>query len=193
MNLANRITLGRIAVVPLLAALLAFPGPQTCLVAFLVFLGAACTDFVDGFIARRWNMVTSLGKFLDPLADKLLVVVTLIMLAAQRTELGDPWVPAWVVALITAREITVTGLRTVALEQGLVLAADRWGKAKTVFQTAALALLTLHYPTLGFDPNPLGQFLLYIALVLTVFSGWNYCRAVFRGLRDKSETAGRTS
>ena len=119
-------------------------------------------------VARRRNLVTNLGKFLDPLADKLLIASLLIML----TMLG--WVEAWVTVIIVGREIAVTGLRAIAADMGVVIAADRFGKLKTILQMVALCPLVLHFPWYGLDPNPLGKLLLYLALVLTLVSGANY-------------------
>jgi CDP-diacylglycerol---glycerol-3-phosphate 3-phosphatidyltransferase len=167
-NLANNLTLARIAAVPLLVLLLYFPGPGTCLAAMLLFIAASVTDIVDGVVARRRNLVTTLGKFLDPLADKLLIVSLLIML----TRLG--WVEAWVAVIIVGREIAVTGLRAVAADRGVIIAADKFGKLKTILQMVALCPLVLHFTWYGLDPNPLGNILLYLALVLTLVSGVNY-------------------
>jgi len=167
-NSANNLTLARIGVVPLLVVMLSYPGRIMCLAAMLVFIAAAVTDIFDGYIARRFNLVTTLGKFLDPLADKLLVASTLIMLA------GQGFIPAWVAVVIISREIAVTGLRAVAADMGVVIAADAFGKLKTVLQAVALCPLILHFPWYGLDPQPLGTVLLYVALVLTVGSGINY-------------------
>jgi CDP-diacylglycerol--glycerol-3-phosphate 3-phosphatidyltransferase len=167
-NLANNLTLARIAAVPILVVLLSFPGRGTCLAALLVFVAASVTDIVDGIVARRHNLVTTLGKFLDPLADKLLVSSVLIMLA----QLG--WAPGWVVVVIIGREIAVTGLRGIAVDHGVVISADRYGKLKTILQMMAICPLVLHYPWFGFDPAPLGRLLLYVAVVLTLVSGGNY-------------------
>jgi CDP-diacylglycerol--glycerol-3-phosphate 3-phosphatidyltransferase len=167
-NLANNLTLARIGAVPILVVLLYFPGRGTCLAALAVFVVASVTDIADGLVARRRNLVTTLGKFLDPLADKLLVCSLLIML----TRLG--WVEAWVTVIVICREIAVTGLRAVAVDHGVVISADRYGKLKTIVQMVALCPLTLHYPWFGFDPVPLGQTLLYLAVLLTLVSGGNY-------------------
>lgn len=183
-NLANNLTLARIAVVPLLVLLLYFPGPGTCLVAMFLFIAASVTDIVDGMVARRRNLVTTLGKFLDPLADKLLIASLLIML----TRLG--WVEAWVSVIIVGREIAVTGLRAIAVDMGVVIAADRFGKLKTIFQMVALCPLVLHYPWYGLDPNPLGNILLYLALVLTLVSGVNYFYGFGKNVMWTRETAG---
>ncbi len=168
LNLANKITLLRIgAIIPILF-LLAFPNNFTCWLAFLLFVVASMSDFLDGYIARREGQVTNFGKFLDPLADKLLICSVLIMMV------GLGWVPAWVTIIIVVRELAVTGLRAVAADNGVVIAADKFGKAKTVLQLLALIPLLIHYPFWGLNPEPLGQLLLYAALVLTVFSGGNY-------------------
>ncbi|MFU2209486.1 CDP-diacylglycerol--glycerol-3-phosphate 3-phosphatidyltransferase [Solidesulfovibrio sp. C21] len=167
-NLANNLTLARIAAVPILVVLLYFPGRITCLVALLFFIAASVTDIMDGMVARQRNLVTTFGKFLDPLADKLLVSSLLIML----TRLG--WVEAWISVIIIGREIAVTGLRAMAIDHGVVIAADRFGKLKTILQMLALCPLVLHYPWFGFNPVPLGNILLYLAVVLTLVSGANY-------------------
>lgn len=184
LNLANRITLARIAAAPVCIILLNFPNKLSCMLAMCFFLTGALTDFLDGYIARSRNMITSLGKFLDPLADKLLVISLLVMLVQLQTINGASWAPAWIVIIIIARELAVTGLRAVAMEQGVVMAADRWGKFKTVSQIIAISLLTLHYPWFGLDPKPLGKFFLYIALVLTIISGANYFRSFFKAQRN---------
>lgn len=173
-NLANKLTLLRILAIPFIVLLLYFENRLTCFVAAAVFVLASLTDMVDGIVARRQNMVTNFGKFLDPLADKLLIGSVLIMLADLQ------WVPAWVVVIIVCRELAVTGLRAAAMEQGLVLAADRYGKFKTILQTLALIPLILHYPIFGLDPVGPGLFLLYLALFMTVFSGANYLYNFYR-------------
>lgn len=172
LNLANTLTLARIFAVPVIVVLLIIErSMQTVLLAYVsagVFTLASLTDMADGYIARRQNLITNLGKFLDPLADKLLISSVLIMLV----ELG--WVQAWIVVVIICREIAVTGMRGVAADKGVVIAADRYGKMKTIAQTLALVPLLMHYPLLGLDVALMGQMLLYLALALTVFSGGNY-------------------
>ncbi len=174
MNLPNLLTLARIGVVPILVLMLYFPGPGMCLAAMLVFIAASVTDIVDGLLARRMGLVTNIGKFLDPLADKLLIGSMLIMLV----HLG--WVEAWVAVLIIGREMAVTGLRAVASDAGVVIAADKFGKLKTIIQTMALCPLILHFPIDGIDPTPLGDMLIYVALGLTVGSGANYMYTFYR-------------
>jgi CDP-diacylglycerol---glycerol-3-phosphate 3-phosphatidyltransferase len=181
-NLANNITLVRIFAIPVLVVLLYFPSRLTNLAAMLLFIAAALTDLVDGVIARRYNLVTTVGKFLDPLADKLLVASVLIMLVHLERA------PAWIVILIISREIAVTGLRAMAADQGLVIAADKYGKLKTIFQIVALCPLVLYNTWFGFDPMPLGTLLLYAALVLALFSGSNYMLNFYRFWSDQSRT-----
>lgn len=174
LNLANKLTLLRILMTPLVVILLYFPGRVTCVLAVLVFIFAAITDWMDGYIARRSNMITSMGKFLDPLADKLLICSVLIMFTML------DWAPAWVVIVIVCRELMVTGLRALAIDEGIVLAADRFGKAKTVLQMAAIVPITLHFPIGGVDIAWYGLWLLYAAMVVAIYSGCNYCLYVYR-------------
>jgi CDP-diacylglycerol--glycerol-3-phosphate 3-phosphatidyltransferase len=174
-NLPNCLTMARILAAPVVVLLLylelwfGFKVGAYC--AFGVFFVASVTDYFDGKIAREQNIITNLGKFLDPLADKLLIGSVLIMLV----RLGPEWrVPAWMVIIIIGREMAVTGMRAVAAEMGEVVAADKFGKAKTLLQSLATGFLVFHYPFFGWDPRPLGHALLWAALVLTVFSGGNY-------------------
>ncbi len=185
-NLPNKITLSRIVMVPFIIVLLYFENKYTCLIACAGFILASVTDLVDGHIARRSNMITSFGKFLDPLADKVLITSVLVMLVA----LGRA--AAWIAIIIICRELIITGLRAIAADEGVVIAADAFGKWKTILQMVALVPLILHYPWFGLNPVPLGQFLLYIAVALTVFSGANYLRTFHHhwlGQQNKSDTA----
>ncbi len=170
----NILTGARIAAVPVVMVLLCFPGRWASFFGALCFLLAGATDFLDGFLARRQRLVSRLGKFMDPLADKLLVSAALIMLIP----LGR--VPAWMAFIIVGRELAVTGLRGLAAVEGIILAPDRWGKAKTLLQMAALTALILHYPYDGIDFHGLGMWLLWLALIATVASGVSYFRAFFR-------------
>jgi len=174
LNLPNILSLARIAVAPVLVAMLYFPSKAMCVAAMVVFILASVTDIVDGFLARRMGLVTNLGKFLDPLADKLLICSVLIMLVRL------DWVEAWAAVAIIGRELAVTGLRAVASDAGVVIAADRFGKLKTIIQTFALCPLILHHPVWGVDPQPLGLMLFYVALGLTIGSGANYMYTFFR-------------
>jgi len=158
----------RIFAAPLVVVLLYYEGPLTCFGAALLFALASITDLLDGHIARRDNLVTSFGKFLDPLADKILICSVLIMFTYLN------WVAAWITILIVCRELLVTGLRAMAADEGIVLAADKFGKWKTALQSVAVVPLTIHYPVMGINVHALGEGLLYIALALTVVSGVNY-------------------
>ncbi len=183
-NLANKLSLLRILMTPFVVLLLYFPGPVTCTLAVLVFIFAAFTDWMDGYVARRYNTVTSMGKFLDPLADKLLICSVLIMFAM----LG--WAPAWVVIVIVCRELVVTGLRAMAIDEGIVLAADKFVKAKTVLQMLAIIPLTLHFPICGWRLWPVGEALLYAAMLVAIYSGINYCMYFYRHTGENARQGG---
>ena len=137
MNLPNKITVSRILLVPIFMIVLFLPIPYASLIAALIFIIAAATDGVDGHIARSTNQVTNFGKFLDPLADKLLVASALIALVGQLK------IPSWVVIVIIAREFIVTGFRLIAVNEGKVIAAGMSGKIKTVTQIIAIVLLLI--------------------------------------------------
>ena len=160
MNLANKITLGRVLFVPVIIVLLHWPNKVFCLMATICLALACISDMLDGWVARREKQVTRFGKFLDPLADKLLVCSVLVML----TRLG--WIPAWVTIVIIGRELIVTGLRAMAADQGVVIAADKYGKLKTILQSIALILLTLHYEWFGLSPVLPGKIVLLPDLYL---------------------------
>lgn len=178
-NLPNILTFFRILLIPLLVVLLTNPGPKASVLAALTFFLACLSDFFDGYLARQWGISTALGKLLDPLADKLIVAAALIMLAGMdRT----PSVPAWMTVVIIGREIAVTGLRAVALGQGIVVAAEELGKYKMIFQMFALHGLLLHYHFLGVDFHLGGMYFLWISLVMSLWSGIDYHVRVIRQL-----------
>ncbi|TVP64627.1 MAG: CDP-diacylglycerol--glycerol-3-phosphate 3-phosphatidyltransferase [Leptolyngbya sp. LCM1.Bin17] len=169
MNLPTWITVSRLLGVPLLLVLLQAPTPTQRWWAMGIFLLAAGTDWLDGYLARKLNQVTDLGKFLDPLVDKLLVLAPLLLLV----ELNQ--VPAWGVFLIVAREITIAGWRVnPAMQAGAVPGANWWGKAKTVVQIAAIALLIAPLPPIWARPS---QLLFWLAVALTLGSGLVYLMA----------------
>ncbi|MFQ5585687.1 MAG: CDP-diacylglycerol--glycerol-3-phosphate 3-phosphatidyltransferase [Thermodesulfobacteriota bacterium] len=174
-NLPNTLSLLRIGVAPILILLLLKPGKVLSIIAALLFVVASVTDIVDGYIARKWGIVTTLGKFLDPLADKLLIMTALIMLVP----LGRA--PAWIVALIVGREIAVTGLRAVAADAGIVIAAGTSGKYKTILQAIAVTALLLHYHLYGINTHAVGMVILWIALAVTLWSGIEYFILFIRG------------
>ena len=196
MNLPNKITLSRIFLIPVFAVIFFLDViPYNYFIAAIVFIVAACTDFIDGHIARSRNLVTNLGKFLDPIADKVLVSTALIFLLVRQEALTVMWSGAWVavyagvcVAIILARELIVSGFRMVAASTGLVLAADKVGKVKTTFQDIAIAALLIGADFFGIVAaseviNAVGIVALGIATVLTIWSGLGYViknRAVFK-------------
>ena len=173
MNLPNKLTLLRICMIPFFVVLAKMGGFTCQLVAVIIYILACLTDMLDGRIARSRGLVTNFGKFMDPIADKLLVMSALIVLTAQGR------MPDWVCILMLAREFLVSGFRLVAVENGVVIAAGPLGKLKTVFQMAATIALMLFVPVdgpalLGSAGIILAKVLLYIALALTVVSGADY-------------------
>lgn len=178
LNIPNILTLMRIAIIPLLAALLMSPSRVAGFWAAALFSVASITDWLDGYLARRMGIVTIFGKFLDPIADKLIVMAVLIMI------LPFDRVPAWMVLVILGREIIITGLRGIASTEGIVIQASDLGKYKTIFQIVALIGLTLHYnynwffgvshTLLTVNMHNVGMFFLWIATVLTIWSGVDY-------------------
>ena len=176
LNLPNMITLARLACVPVVLLCLCFPGKTGSFLAAVFFSIAALTDILDGFLARKYGHVTALGKFLDPLVDKILVSVTMIMLIP----LGR--IPVWIVIIIIAREIALTGLRGIAATDGIVIQASRLGKYKTFLQSTAIMALCLHYAYGGINFHLLGLFVLWGALILTIWSAWDYFRKFYRVL-----------
>lgn len=164
----NALTLFRILAVPLVVLLLLIPNRFTCFLAAVIFSLAAITDYFDGFLARQKGLVSNLGKVMDPVADKLLVSCTFIMLAALN------WVPAWIVCIIIGREIAVTGLRNLIAHEQQDVSASKLGKYKTGFQIAAAIPLLIHYRFLGLEVHTVGTFFLWLALVFTLWSGIDY-------------------
>jgi len=173
MNLANKLTMTRIALIPLFMICVLIDIPNGNIIATALFVLAAVTDFLDGYIARKRKQITNLGKLLDPLADKLLVSAGLVVLL----ETGD--INSWIAILIIGREFLVTGLRGVAAAEGIVIAASKEAKVKTVIQIIAISLLLIEpLPTeiLGFSP---GIWALYVAVAFTVYTGYDYLVKTF--------------
>ena len=189
MNLANRISLLRIAATPVFLLLL-MPGPLGPLLgmdvwgrwaAAVLFILASATDALDGYVARKYNLVTDLGKFLDPIADKMLVMAALVALV-QTDGLS-----VWGVFIILAREFIISGIRIVAAGQGKVIAASGIAKWKTVFQLIAIiALLLRDFPISLIAPVPVGLVTFWIAVVLTIVSGADYLKKNGSVLKDGS-------
>lgn len=175
MNLANKLTVLRVCTIPFFVFFMEtdFLGPWSNFVAVLLFVLASITDAMDGHIARKYNLVTNFGKFMDPLADKLLVCAALICLIGR--------IPAWIVVVIISRELIISGFRTIAADNGIVIAASIWGKIKTVFQMIMIIwlILDLNWFVEEYIVDiPLydivGNILIVISLVLTVVSMVDY-------------------
>ena len=178
LNVPNVLTLLRIVAVPVLVVALLDETPDGDVIAAIVFALAAFTDGLDGYIARRNKQVTTFGKLMDPLADKLLVIAALISLVSLDR------LAAWVAMVIIARELAVTGLRRIAAERGVVIAASWMGKLKTALQIAAIIAL------IAYDPAPAWvNVLLYIAVAVTLISGADY----FLGLRKRLDEAAQAA
>jgi CDP-diacylglycerol---glycerol-3-phosphate 3-phosphatidyltransferase len=186
-NLPNLLTLGRIAVVVIIVLLLRDEGAAAGALAAGFFFFACLTDYWDGQLARRYSLTTTLGKFLDPLADKLLVVAILIMLVAMDRE---PRLPGWLVVIIVGREMAVTGLRAIASGEGIVIPAEELGKYKTIFQMFALHGLLLHYTYVSIDFHLVGMYFLWISTVVSVWSGSLYTARVAREIRAHHARSG---
>ncbi len=194
MNLPNKLTLSRICLIPVFGVLFFLDMiPYNYFISAIIFIVAACTDFIDGHVARKYNLVTNLGKFLDPIADKVLVSTALIFILVKPDIVTLTW-GGWTlvfagvcVAVILARELIVSGFRMVAASTGLVLAADKVGKVKTAFQDIAIAALLIganffNLVSVSKVINVVGLVCLGIATVLTIWSGVSYIvknRAVF--------------
>ena len=165
MNLPNKLTMFRVILIPFFIFFLLVPvTAYDKWIALAIFIIASLTDLLDGKIARKYNLVTNFGKFMDPLADKLLVCSALICLIELHK------IPAWMVIIIIAREFIISGFRLVASDNGVVIAASYWGKFKTTFQMIAVCLLIADIPAL----NLLTQIVLWIAVILTVVSLADY-------------------
>ena len=168
LNLPNKITLIRIFLLPLIVVLLISPSKLGSFFAVIIFGLASFTDWLDGHLARSTGQITTLGKLLDPIADKLLIVAALIPLVA----LGRA--PAWIVVILICREFAVSGLRIIGMSQNLVIPASTTGKYKMIAQIVAIILLILNYRILFIDFFILGTIALWIALIFSVISGVDY-------------------
>jgi CDP-diacylglycerol--glycerol-3-phosphate 3-phosphatidyltransferase len=173
-NLPNLVTMGRVVLIPFVLVFIDNFNPLRTFIASLLYLLAAAGDFLDGYLARSRGEVSTLGKFLDPLADKLLVNAVLVyMVALGRVE-------PWVVVVLIARDLAVNGLRSIAAAQGLVISASEGGKIKTALQLVSIMMLLIHfsYPLLvvgiDFDYHVAGRWLLYVSLVMSLYSGAQY-------------------
>jgi CDP-diacylglycerol--glycerol-3-phosphate 3-phosphatidyltransferase len=191
LNLPNLLTMARIVAIPVFLWLLDVPTPRRGFWACMVFTAAAITDVLDGYLARKLDVVSVLGKFLDPLADKLIVMAALVWMVPMGR------IPAWVVVLLLAREMSVTGLRSVAASEGVVIAAGNEGKTKTALQMIGIVALVLGYPyRMAYGPVDLGvvnlvhvgRVLVYLSLVFSFASAAQYVRLFAAAVeaRDKA-------
>lgn len=189
LKLPNLLTIARVLIIPLVLWLIDRATPRDCAWAALVYAGAALTDLLDGIVARRMGIVSLLGKFLDPLADKLLVMATLVWLVPMGR------IPAWAVALLLAREISITALRGIASTEGIVIAAGDGGKSKTALQMVGILCLIIGYPyQIGVAPFDfgvvdlvvVGRALVYISLVFSIWSAVGYIQGFSRALDQQN-------
>jgi CDP-diacylglycerol--glycerol-3-phosphate 3-phosphatidyltransferase len=194
LNVPNLLTMGRVAIIPLVLWLLDRGTPRDCAWAAIVYSAAAITDLLDGWLARRMNVVSVLGKFLDPLADKLLVMASLVWMVPMGR------ISEWAVVLLLAREISVTGLRGIASSEGVVIAAGEGGKSKTALQMIGILALILGYPyhlSLGFidlgvvDLVYVGRWLIYISLVFSITSAFQYVGLFAEAVEAKERRGAR--
>jgi CDP-diacylglycerol--glycerol-3-phosphate 3-phosphatidyltransferase len=175
LNVPNALTVLRILLVPVLVVALLDETSSPWLAA-AVFAAASVTDMIDGYIARAREQITTFGKLMDPVADKLLIIAALVVLVSQNR------IPGWIAMVIIAREFAVTVTRLAATGQGVVISANWWGKAKTMVQVAAI------FFAIGFNPTPVGvDALLYVAVAITVISGIDYFFGLRRLLREAEE------
>ena len=188
LNLPNMLTLGRIAAIPFVMLFIWRGEPESCVFAGWLYSAATITDFLDGWLARKQGLVTVMGKFLDPLADKLIVMAMLVLLVALHR------IPAWLVVVILAREMTINGLRSMASIEGLVIAAGQDGKLKTALQMLGVLCLVIHFPyTIHFfgvypvkiDFNVVGVWILLASVVFSLTSAAQYFRDFFAELDKK--------
>jgi CDP-diacylglycerol--glycerol-3-phosphate 3-phosphatidyltransferase len=191
-NLPNILTMGRILVIPLILWLIDRGTPQSGVYAALVYSAAAITDLLDGILARRMGIVSVLGKFLDPLADKLLVTAALIWMVPMGR------IPEWAVILLISREISVTGLRSIASSEGVVISAGDGGKSKTALQMVGILCLIIGYPyhldmgvwDLGVvDLVVVGRMLVYISIIFSLASAVKYVQLFARAVEAKEKRA----
>lgn len=166
MNLPNKLTIFRIILIPFFVVFMMIPLSYGHIIALVIFIVASLTDTLDGHIARKYNLITDFGKFMDPLADKLLVCSAMICLV----DTGQ--IPSWIVIIIVAREFIISGFRLIAADNGIVIAASMWGKAKTVSQMVMIVVLLLNIDNMFF--YVLGQVLIYLSLMLTIISLIDY-------------------
>lgn len=187
-NLPNALTMLRVALIPVVLWYVASGTPRDAFWAAWLYGASAVTDLLDGYLARKWNLISVFGKFMDPLADKLLVMATLIYL----TRMGR--IAPWIVVVLIGREITITGLRSIASSEGVVIAAGESGKWKTALQMVGILCLVLHFPhrVMPFWPgevdlNVVGEWLVLLSLVFSVTSAVEYFRLFIAAVEAKDQ------
>jgi len=187
LNLPNMITLGRLFLIPPVIWLIDPTDPVRNLYASLIFAAASLLDILDGYLARKQGLVTVFGKFVDPLADKLMAMSAMIYLVVVNL------LPAWLVVLMLGRDLYINGIRQIAAERGIVIAAGEGGKMKTVFQLVGICCVLARYPyrlpffDAPFDFHAVGMLFLYLALALSVLSAVTYTVAFRDGLRANAD------
>lgn len=178
MNLANKLTTFRVLCIPIFVVFMLIESiPYNYYLAAIVFIIASITDLFDGKIARKYHLVTNFGKFMDPLADKMLVSAALICLTPKM-------IPSWVVIIIVSRELFISGFRMLAADQGIVLAAGWWGKFKTAFSMVMIIVLIVNTPLNNSVLYIIGQVLIWISLALTIISMIEYVSKNFNVLKN---------
>lgn len=189
-NIPNLLTLFRVALIPPVCVLIFFGDPVSVMIAVLLFWVASVTDWVDGYIARRQNLVSMTGKFLDPLADKLLIMASLVMMLPMGR------IPSWLVIVIIGRELTVSGLRSIAATEGMVISAGEGGKYKTTFQMIGILLLLIHFTydvsfyglfEVRINFHWLGLGILLISAVFSITSAVEYFRGFLSVIGSAAE------
>lgn len=191
LGIANYLTYGRIAIVPFMVLFMIGINdfdPERLgwnkffsWMAMFFFTVAQISDVIDGHYARKYGVVSSFGKFVDPLADKLMSMSVLIMLIPLHR------IAAWMVVLLIARDVTITALRSIAASEGIEISASDWGKKKTVMQAFALGALLVHYPFWGLNPRPVGLVLIWLTLVVSLGSGIHYVLTFFGEVLQKQK------
>jgi CDP-diacylglycerol--glycerol-3-phosphate 3-phosphatidyltransferase len=177
-NVPNLLSLSRILSVPIFIVLMLDPSPVRALAAGIVFSLASATDWLDGYLARKWGQVTKVGKLLDPIADKILIMSALVILVELRPEI----VHSWMAILIIGREFAVTGLRAIASSDGIIIPAETVGKYKVGAQITAVLSLLLDYAFTRDWMRDLGSYALWIAMILSVYSALQYFRTYWKKL-----------
>ncbi|MBN2723901.1 MAG: CDP-diacylglycerol--glycerol-3-phosphate 3-phosphatidyltransferase [Deltaproteobacteria bacterium] len=185
-NIPNLFTVSRLALIPVILYFMRQSGVVAGYIAGVLFVVAGISDGIDGYLARKLNKVTLLGQFLDPLADKLTTLSIVVYLVIAHR------VPAWLLILMLFREFAITGLRTIAMGEGVVISASRSGKSKTAFQFAGITFLMVHYPyfligtDIILDFHRMGLYILYLSLVLSLFSAVEYFALFLEAVEKKN-------